>query len=426
MNTAHITVEESTRYLTALGYRVSAPLYAEVATAANMEGSGRSLCEGFTGSYSLGLHIGAMFLILFVSLLGTAIPILGKWIPWLVKFPFVFSVAKSAATGVLLSVSTIHLIYEGAEGFSEECIPASLKTYGPLYFLFALVGVLLMQALDMQLADIAERWMKAKLKAEAEDTNTDNKDDKACRGLSPAVEVGVASGPAQSDEALIDELEGVSAEGNAKATVLVASLKDCEAPLSPKHQHHSDEAAAHGHQHLSVAPPPDMGSITRVISAVCMEFGVTLHSVFVGLTVGLTTDSELKPLIVALVFHQLFEGMAMGSRLADAKFRTILDIVLALVFAISAPAGMAAAAIAVSVSPAAMSGSGFVTLIAVLDTLCGGILLYLAFTLLLGDFVADVRHYCADGQRYRIAKKITLFVALWVGMGLMALVGNWL
>ncbi|CAJ1033257.1 ZIP Zinc transporter, putative, partial [Leishmania shawi] len=122
---------------------------------------------------------------------------------------------------------------------------------------------------------------------------------------------------------------------------------------------HSDEAASHGHQHLSVAPPPDMGSITRVISAVCMEFGVTLHSVFVGLTVGLTTDSELKPLIVALVFHQLFEGMAMGSRLADAKFRTILDIVLALVFAISAPAGMAAAAIAVSVSPAAMSGSGF-------------------------------------------------------------------
>ncbi|CAM42765.1 iron/zinc transporter protein-like protein [Leishmania braziliensis MHOM/BR/75/M2904] len=189
---------------------------------------------------------------------------------------------------------------------------------------------------------------------------------------------------------------------------------------------HSDEAAAHGHQHLSVAPPPDMGSITRVISAVCMEFGVTLHSVFVGLTVGLTTDSELKPLIVALVFHQLFEGMAMGSRLADAKFRTILDIVLALVFATSAPAGMAAAAIAVSVSPAAMSGSGFVTLVAVLDTLCGGILLYLAFTLLLGDFVADVRHYCADGQRYRIAKKITLFVALWVGMGLMALVGNWL
>ncbi|CAJ1014400.1 ZIP Zinc transporter, putative, partial [Leishmania shawi] len=224
MNTAHITVEESTRYLTALGYRVSAPLYAEVATAANMEGSGRSLCEGFTGSYSLGLHIGAMFLILFVSLLGTAIPILGKWIPWLVKFPFVFSVAKSAATGVLLSVSTIHLIYEGAEAFSEECIPAPLKTYGPLYFLFALIGVLLMQALDMQLADIAERWMKAKLKAVAEETNTDNKDDKACRGLSPAVEVGVASGPAQSDEALIDELEDVSAEGNAKATVLVASL----------------------------------------------------------------------------------------------------------------------------------------------------------------------------------------------------------
>lgn len=68
----------------------------------------------------------------------------------------------------------------------------------------------------------------------------------------------------------------------------------------------------------------DMNQLRRVIAAICMEFGVTLHSLFVGLDVGLTTDRSLKPLLIALVFHQMFEGMSMGSRLVDAKFHIAL------------------------------------------------------------------------------------------------------
>ncbi|KAG5471861.1 hypothetical protein GH5_01723 [Leishmania sp. Ghana 2012 LV757] len=442
MATPSLSVEASARYLMGLGYVLSGPLNSEGSTSAEPQVKQRSLCDGFTGSYSVGLHVGALFLILFVSLLGTAIPILGKCIPWLVKYPFVFSAAKSAATGVLLSVSTIHLIFEGAEAFTEECIPPSLKKYAPLYFLIAMIAVLLMQALDMQLADIAERWMKAKLKAEAEATKAGAKGDEDFRELSAEVKVGVTSGPAQTEGPLSEEpvelrttgpspfeREGTNGESCVEPRVPVAATEGGEAALtmpSPEQHDHRGESVSHGHQHLTAAPPSNMGTIRRVISALCMEFGVTLHSVFVGLTVGLTTDGELKPLIVALVFHQLFEGMAMGSRLAEAEFKGNLEIILALVFSFSAPVGMAAAAIAVSVSPSTMSGSGFTTLVAVLDTFCGGILLYLAFTLLLGDFVADVKHYCAEGQKYRTVKKIILFAAVWAGMGLMALVGNWL
>ncbi|KAF8283125.1 hypothetical protein TcBrA4_0077750 [Trypanosoma cruzi] len=67
-----------------------------------------------------------------------------------------------------------------------------------------------------------------------------------------------------------------------------------------------------------------------------MEFGVTLHSVFIGLTVGITSDAETKALLVALVFHQMFEGLALGSRLADASMRISLELLLALIFSISA------------------------------------------------------------------------------------------
>jgi solute carrier family 39 (zinc transporter), member 1/2/3 len=418
----------------------------------------RSLCEGLTGSYSYGLHVFATFLILFISMLGTAMPIMTKYITVFRENPFVFTVGKTAATGVLLSVSTIHLIHEGAEAFRAECVYAFFKDYEPFYFLFALIAVLVMQAIDLQLANTAERWLKRNHEKNAESSDVAivsdfpeeaatasvsnaagadrralaKEDESASQAspISPGVPEPVAAGHRDRNDRLNEEGEGDERVRTSGGTTDVAVVS-----VGYEHDHRADshvhddedgECEAHGHQHLVVSVPLDMGSIRRVIAAICMEFGVTLHSVFVGLAIGLTTDKELKPLLFALVFHQLFEGMAMGSRLVDASFEGNMETYLALVFSFSAPAGMAAATIAVSVSRDAMSGSGFVTLMAILDSLCGGILLYLAFTLLLGDFVADMKHYCADELEGRRTRKVVLYVALWFGMGLMAFVGKWL
>ncbi|KPA74602.1 putative mitochondrial iron/zinc transporter protein-like protein [Leptomonas pyrrhocoris] len=416
------------------------------------EGEGKhSLCDGLTGSYSVGLHVFAIFLILFISMLGTAMPIMTKYIALFRENPFAFTVGKTAATGVLLSVSTIHLIHEGAEAFREECVYAFFKDYEPFYFLFALIAVLVMQAIDLQLAAVAERWLKKNHQQNAASSEvvivSDFPEDSAAAAGVPdaagadrralANECDAASqasptSPGVQKSAVDDQRARRNSSGSERDKTTVG-LSDAAAVSALGNDHHSDlhahadgECEAHGHQHLVVTVPMDMGSIRRVIAAVCMEFGVTLHSVFVGLAIGLTTDTELKPLLFALVFHQLFEGMAMGSRLVDAKFEGNLETYLALVFSVSAPAGMAAATIAVSVSRDAMTGSGFVTMMAILDSLCGGILLYLAFTLLLGDFVADMKLFCADDLPGRRSRKIILFAALWFGMGLMAFVGKWL
>lgn len=397
----------------------------------------RSLCNGLSGHYSFPLHIGAIFLILFASLLGTAMPILSKYVSFIRKNPFFFTVGKTAATGVLLSVSTIHLIHEGAMAFRESCVPQWFTGYDPFYFLFALIAILGMQAIDLQLAAVAERWLKAN---RAEDAKAN------CGGGTPQMlstcdasnvaivdEDGAEIHPGEpSPCGIAERRETVSSDvplphdADEEKVICGASVK-VELP-SPSHHHgcSDDEAAVHGHHHLVAHVPRDMNSIRRVVSAISMEFGVTLHSVFVGLAVGLTTNAELKPLMVALVFHQMFEGMAMGSRLVDAKFEGNLETILALVFSFSAPLGMVAATIAVSISPNAMSGGGFVTMMAILDSLCGGILLYLAFTLLLGDFVEDLKHNCADGLPKRLRKKVALYAALWIGMLMMAIVGKWL
>lgn len=406
---------------------ISATVEAGASTAVS---GGSTLCDGLSGAYSVGLHSAAIVIILFASVFGTALPIMTKYIACLRSNPFAFILGKTAATGVLLSVSCIHLINESIVAFNEKCVPAVLKSYNAYSFLLALMAVLLMQALDIQLATVATRWMRAKHQYDDHVVVVADTAEVVASPVSlsePKEEMRCAD---CTDEELnerhrIEEARPPQSKPSPKAGSS-PTLPHCVNDEPQTCRNHTGELASHGHQHLALELPNDMSALRRVISAVCMEFGVTLHSVFVGLAVGLTTDAELKPLLVALVFHQMFEGMAMGSRLVDASFKGSLEVTLALVFSFSAPAGMAAATIAVSTSRDAMSGGAFVTLMAVLDAFCGGILLYLAFTLLLGDFTQDMQTYCADGLPDRRRKKASLYAALWFGMLLMALVGKWL
>jgi len=180
-----------------------------------------------------------------------------------------------------------------------------------------------------------------------------------------------------------------------------------------------------GHHH-GVLVPDDMSATQRVVSALCMEFGVTLHSLFVGLALGVTADSDAKGLLVALVFHQLFEGLAMGSRLADAVFHVRLEVVLMLVFSVSTSVGVAAGTGIVASSSGTLSGSSYALASAVLDSVCGGIMLYIAFSLLFVDFARDLATHCCAGSAHRVWKRIGLYAGLWIGAGVMAVIGKWL
>ena len=79
----------------------------------------------------------------------------------------------------------------------------------------------------------------------------------------------------------------------------------------------------------------------KSIEAYLLEFAVTIHSIFIGMAIGISDDSSLNVLLPALVFHQFFEGIALGSRLADAKFGSYLqESMLILIFSISASVGI--------------------------------------------------------------------------------------
>jgi zinc transporter ZupT len=58
----------------------------------------------------------------------------------------------------------------------------------------------------------------------------------------------------------------------------------------------------------------------KMVSKV-LEIGIVFHSVIIGVTVGMSQDvCSIRPLMIALSFHQIFEGMGLGGCIAQVKF----------------------------------------------------------------------------------------------------------
>ncbi len=70
------------------------------------------------------------------------------------------------------------------------------------------------------------------------------------------------------------------------------------------------------------------GGLYRLCKCVCLqvlETGIALHSVLIGIALGVSNSPcTIRPLLVALTFHQFFEGVALGSCLLQASFTTEL------------------------------------------------------------------------------------------------------
>lgn len=107
-----------------------------------------------------------------------------------------------------------------------------------------------------------------------------------------------------------------------------------------------------------------------------LEFGVIFHSVFVGLTLAVAGE-EFNTLYTVLVFHQTFEGLGLGSRLADSpwpKTKLWTPYVLAVAYALSTPVAIA---VGLGIRNAYAPGSQTALIVnGIFDSVSAGILIY--------------------------------------------------
>ena len=104
--------------------------------------------------------------------------------------------------------------------------------------------------------------------------------------------------------------------------------------------HGTSQLHAHGHTH---GPGEDCVVAARHAAvAQVLEFGIALHSVLIGITLGvLQTACAVRPLLAAITFHQFFEGLALGGCLVEAEYGARAFVGLGTLYALSTPMGVA-------------------------------------------------------------------------------------
>lgn len=122
------------------------------------------------------------------------------------------------------------------------------------------------------------------------------------------------------------------------------------------------------------------------------EASIAIHSVIIGFSIGVNPDTRaLAGLTVAMVFHQLFEGVALAMIAVQGGLGVRGRCVLVLVFASSLPCGIVAGLLVYGSAAGTNGGAGESDLDRILfqgvpNAVAAGMLLHIGFELLTADF----------------------------------------
>jgi zinc transporter 1/2/3 len=178
-----------------------------------------------------------------------------------------------------------------------------------------------------------------------------------------------------------------------------------------------DEARDDDVRSISVMEP----YAAQLTGVFILEFGVIFHSIFIGLTLAVA-GAEFSTLYVVLVFHQTFEGLALGSRFASIdwpKTKRWTPYILGTCYALSTPIAIA---IGLGVRSTYHPGSATALITnGVFDSISAGILIYTGLVELMAhDFI-----FSSHMQRAPVRETLYAFGTMCCGAGLMALLGKW-
>jgi len=175
-----------------------------------------------------------------------------------------------------------------------------------------------------------------------------------------------------------------------------------------------------GSKQVSLAS--DENAMAQIIAVAVLEFGIILHSALIGLTLGI--DNRWKVLFVAVIFYQMFDGLALGSRLAyldlPHKYRNV-PLLGAFFYGITTPIGIA---IGLRARMIYTPGTAHVSLVSgILGTLSATILLYTGFVELLAhEFLFGLRR---EIRETNIWKLLYVLACVVLGYGAVAFLGKW-
>jgi len=360
----------------------------------------------------LGLRISSIFVILVGSLLGAVVPILlARTSKMKVNGP-AFFIAKYFGSGVILGTAFMHLLSPAFAALNSPCLGDGPITRYDFAAAICLITVFVLFTVEL----VVSRF-------DIFGHSHDHESPAAADASSAVPMKGLPFSASHNHRA--DDLEANSGSDNHTGAASQTSINDegkgrfhtpgppNDVSYPPGGQDHLSHHREHGDSHEAIA--------AQMTAIFILEFGVVFHSIFIGLTLAVAGE-EFTVLYVVLVFHQTFEGLGLGSRLATAhwpKSKAWLPYLLGLGYAISTPVSIA---IGLGIRETLQPGSPNALLInGVFDSISAGILIYTGLVELLAHefmFNAHMRNAGIKIQLYALA-----CVAL--GAGLMAVLALW-
>ncbi|KAJ1263319.1 hypothetical protein BS78_09G174700 [Paspalum vaginatum] len=323
---------------------------------------------------ALRLKIVAIFCILVGGAAGAAVPSLGNRFPALRPDTDAFLAVRAFAGGVILATGLVHILPAAFDALGSPCLAPGPWSKFPFAGAVAMLAAIVTLVVDTVATGYFRRRVARKAAA------------------------------AVVDEPPTTTPEPGRCEGD---------HDDLEEASDRRH---------HGHAHgMSVlAPAPGVGDDLvrhRVISQV-LELGVVVHSLIIGMSLGASdSPSTVRPLVPALTFHQLFEGIGLGGCIVQAEFRVKSAAVMALFFSLTTPVGIA---IGIAISSVYNETSQKALVVqGLLEASAAGILVYMALV----DILAE--DFMSSRVQSRACLQFALNASLLLGASMMSMLAIW-
>ncbi|KAK0668187.1 Zinc/iron permease [Cercophora samala] len=399
--------------------------------------------------YDTPLHVFALFLILTISTLACAFPLFSQRVtkPGKRQRNILF-VCQHFGTGVLMATAFVHLLPTAFVSLTDPCLPhAFSKGYRPLAGLIAMIAAFVVVVIESILSSRgaghshSHSWDDEGSEQGHEEAKHTHAHGHGGHSRAPDIVLddlegtgehqGLVSGASplpggtplmqaksrhsrdsfeRERESLelelsLDELGGNGQGGSAR---LLATSKPL--PALPPHAHS-------GHHHQG---PPNVEEQQRMmLQCVLLEAGILFHSVFIGMALSVATGPTFAVFLLAISFHQSFEGLALGTRIAALHFpkSSPRPWLMVLAFGLTTPIGQAIG-LFVHRFYDPMSQTGLL-MVGFMNAISAGLLLFAGLVQLLAeDFLSEKSYKTLTGR-----KRVNAFLAVAGGASLMSLVG---
>ena len=328
----------------------------------------------------IGLRIASIFVILIGSAFGGIFPVYANRHKGLRVPAWTFFVAKYFGSGVIVATAFIHLLAPAQDALTSPCLSGPITDYDWVE------GIALMTIFCLFFVELMVMRF-ARFEAHSHDDDDHH----------------VEKGRKRSDDS-----------------------PDSSQPRPSMGTHaRGEDHLGHQRNHIDNDDTDDHVSAedyaAQMTAIFILEFGIIFHSIFIGLTLAVA-GSEFDTLFIVLVFHQTFEGLGLGSRLAVTPWpssKKMTPYILAGLYALSTPIAIAVGLGVRKMYPPESNTTLIVN--GVFDSISAGILIYTGLV----ELMAHEFMFSNVMRKAPMKTVLSAFGLMCLGAALMALLGKW-